>query len=378
MKKRLYLLMLIAAVSSLAACSSRNDGKVTKTGIAETETTGTVDTEETKKEQEKETDAESADKNQDMAETEHFELTQEGKEFLQSMCFYLPDFSGESDFTETFWFEFLFLSYTGCYEADDNDIETVKAERKDLGFTEDVNKVSLEKVKAYVLLALGVELPDYQPSFEEMNEGQTSFFFDDGYYYIGLSDFGETDFEFLSCTEKENGSILAEYAKLGFGETDWEQTGSVTFRLEKADNDNGFIIVNRATVYQTAGNVIDESADRYKMCTDLPAEEVEGFAARVRQFILASDWEGLSKVISYPVAVGAVTYQSREEFLEGDIQAVIDEDFIKAIEAESCRDLFCNWQGIMLGETGQIWIGDVYDETQTSHELKVTGINGQH
>lgn len=309
MKKRLYLLMLIAAVSSLAACSSRNDGKVTKTGIAETETTGTVDTEETKKEQEKET--ESAEKNQDIAETEHFELTQDGKEFLQSMCFYLPDFSGESDFTETFWFEFLFLSYTGCYEADDNDIETVKVERKDLGFTEDVNKVSLEQVKAYVLLTLGVELPDYQPSFEEMNEGQTSFFFDDGYYYIGLSDFGETDFEFLSCTEKEDGSILAEYAKMGFGETDWEQTGSVTFRLEKADNDNGFIIVNRATVYQTAGNVIDE-------------------------------------------------------------------DFIKAIEAESCRDLFCNWQGIMLGETGQIWIGDVYDETQTSHELKVTGINGQH
>ena len=37
--------------------------------------------------------------------------------------------------------------------------------------------------------------------------------------------------------------------------------------------------------------------------------------------------------------------------------------------------MFCNWQGIMLGETGQIWINEVLDEEYTSQGLMITAIN---
>lgn len=37
--------------------------------------------------------------------------------------------------------------------------------------------------------------------------------------------------------------------------------------------------------------------------------------------------------------------------------------------------MFCSWQGIMLGETGQIWIGEVLNEENASQGLMITAVN---
>ena len=45
------------------------------------------------------------------------------------------------------------------------------------------------------------------------------------------------------------------------------------------------------------------------------------------------------------------------------------------IAAESCREMFFNYQGIMMGETGQVWIASV-DNGAGEWELKVIALNG--
>ena len=44
------------------------------------------------------------------------------------------------------------------------------------------------------------------------------------------------------------------------------------------------------------------------------------------------------------------------EFLEasGSFDGSLDDAFFSALENEDCVEMFCNYQGIMLGETGQV------------------------
>lgn len=42
--------------------------------------------------------------------------------------------------------------------------------------------------------------------------------------------------------------------------------------------------------------------------------------------------------------------------------------------AEGCENMFCNYQGIMLGN-GQVWIGEVLDKNGENGKLKVIAVN---
>ena len=57
----------------------------------------------------------------------------------------------------------------------------------------------------------------------------------------------------------------------------------------------------------------------------------------------------------------------------GSAEAV--EGFADYIEKESCRKMFCNYQGIMMGETGQIWFSEVQNEAG-EWEMKIIALNG--
>lgn len=106
----------------------------------------------------------------------------------------------------------------------------------------------------------------------------------------------------------------------------------------------------------------------YTMVTDIPAEEVEAFAASVRQNILEGDWEEFAKKINYPV-----TIYDRQVGNEGGLvglmlRNVVKDDFVEEISQESCNQMFCNWQGICMAD-GRIWINDV------EGQLKIMAIN---
>lgn len=109
-------------------------------------------------------------------------------------------------------------------------------------------------------------------------------------------------------------------------------------------------------------------ADFYRVAADLPAHAVETFAQSVREAILAGDWKSLAQKTQFPALVSGKQVQSQEALIRLFQETPCSEDFLTAIRGESCRSMFCNWQGICLGD-GQVWIG------QTEDGLKVITIN---
>lgn len=116
------------------------------------------------------------------------------------------------------------------------------------------------------------------------------------------------------------------------------------------------------------------AGDYYKVCTSLPAQDVENYAGNIRSFILSHDWNSLAEELFYPITINGTTCSDSAAFLALDIDSHISPEFLNAIEAETCQQMFCNWQGISMGAEGQIWI-----EEKTGNDgnatLKVTALN---
>lgn len=170
-----------------------------------------------------------------------FELTDEGKEFLENMCQYLPDFSGEADLDEEYWKSFIFYGYTASAG------KTVSVYREDMGFEETQRKVSAEEVSQYAELALGRELPDIRPTLSDMTDSQTAMYYDEGYYYIGVSDFPAFQYVYESCEEHEDNGNPYALVTYNVNFEDQENVGTVTMRLSPADNENNFVITSKVT-----------------------------------------------------------------------------------------------------------------------------------
>lgn len=118
--------------------------------------------------------------------------------------------------------------------------------------------------------------------------------------------------------------------------------------------------------------------DYYRVATNISSAEVELYAAQVRQQFLIQDWSAISSEISYPITIADVTYENSEDFLNASnsFNSNLNENFLTAIENEDCVEMFCNYEGIMIGESGQIWIGEVLNADFSSQGLKITAING--
>ena len=114
-----------------------------------------------------------------------------------------------------------------------------------------------------------------------------------------------------------------------------------------------------------------ETEDYYMTSTGVTAEEQ--FAEEIKNDILKHDWDALSEKISYPIAINGTTVNNREDFLKLDIDGKLNQEFVEAIRAETCRKMFCNWQGVMMGD-GQIWFDNVYKGTGP-WKLSIIGIN---
>ncbi len=172
-------------------------------------------------------------------------LTDKGKAFLAQICNELNDFNSGQTMDDNFWHDFLFNSYTG---GTSENAVTEQVYREDLGFEETVVKVSVQEAQERVKLVFGIELPDYKPSFEDMEKVQTSFFYKDGNYYIGVSGLPDYQYTFSACVaDKENTSnTIVKYTIDFMGESN---VGTVTFRISPENNENGFIICSKTTEF---------------------------------------------------------------------------------------------------------------------------------
>lgn len=102
--------------------------------------------------------------------------------------------------------------------------------------------------------------------------------------------------------------------------------------------------------------------------------EVEKYAVEVRTNILESDWETLAEKLAYPITINGNMLLDSSDFLGINIDKILCQDFVDVIEAEDCRQMFCNWQGISMGDAGQVWIGCVVED-ESDVQLKVFAIN---
>ncbi len=103
----------------------------------------------------------------------------------------------------------------------------------------------MQEAEAYAKLVFGVDLPDIKPSFEDMEQGQTSFYYQNGYYYIGVSDYPDYQYTFADY-EEFGDSITVRYTIDFEGESN---VGTVCFGIVPKDNENGFIITSKSTEF---------------------------------------------------------------------------------------------------------------------------------
>lgn len=113
-------------------------------------------------------------------------------------------------------------------------------------------------------------------------------------------------------------------------------------------------------------------ARKYEMATTKSAWEVERFAKCVKRLILAGDFEGLAETMVFPIRIDGTVYIDKAAYMKAEFVKNPSPEFIEALQAESCEDLFCNSSGIMVGN-GLCWI---LEEGSESPGLKVYAING--
>lgn len=235
--KKLCLFISAAIALCLTACGTAGNNGTSENTISTSQMESAIN-ENQEESQPQTTDA--LETTDTFETTDAFELTDSGKAFLEQMCRELSDFDAQTTMDETFWKDFLFCSYTGISPEE---AEMTQIYREDLGFDETVVKVSQQEAQAHARLIFGIELPDIRPTFESMEEGQTSCYYEDGYYYIGVSDFPDYQYTFAE-SEKLSDSIIVKYSVDFEGESN---VGTVSFTISPEDNENGFIIRSKST-----------------------------------------------------------------------------------------------------------------------------------
>lgn len=226
---------------------SEQTGTEDKSNSTETKPATKEETSDTSKSETKETttQSEAVSQSQTQAENTSVTLTDKEKTFLAQICNELADFNSGTTMDEKFWRDFLFNSYTG---ASSENATTEQVYREDLGFEETVVKVSLQEAQERVKLVFGVDLPDLTPSFEDMEKGQTAFYYKDGYYYIGVSGLPDYQYTFSECVaDKENNTnTIVKYTIDFMGESN---VGTVTLSISPENNANGFVICSKKTEF---------------------------------------------------------------------------------------------------------------------------------
>ncbi|MCF0130535.1 MAG: hypothetical protein HUJ71_02345 [Pseudobutyrivibrio sp.] len=123
-----------------------------------------------------------------------------------------------------------------------------------------------------------------------------------------------------------------------------------------------------------ATETAENADDYYVVFTNRGKQEVESFAAGIKEDFTGKNWKSLSAKISYPITIAGNEYNNADEFLKEDWNSSIPQEFIDSIGKETCTDISCNSQGAMLCD-GCLWFSDVYtDDNFENQELRIISI----
>lgn len=127
---------------------------------------------------------------------------------------------------------------------------------------------------------------------------------------------------------------------------------------------------------QAENAVAEEDPDYYSPVTAMEKSEVERLAAAVREAYLAEDWAAIAGMIRYPINMYPdVKVNNAEEFLAYMDGKTVHESDRAVMEAESCRNMFFNGQGICFGD-GEIWMNDIHYMTDEPPVLEIVAVSG--
>lgn len=127
---------------------------------------------------------------------------------------------------------------------------------------------------------------------------------------------------------------------------------------------------------QAENAAAEEDPDYYSPVTAMEKSEVERLAAAVREAYLAEDWAAIAGMIRYPINMYPdVKVNNAEEFLAYMDGKTVHESDRTVMEAESCRNMFFNGQGICFGD-GEIWMNDIHYMTDEPPVLEIVAVSG--
>ena len=127
---------------------------------------------------------------------------------------------------------------------------------------------------------------------------------------------------------------------------------------------------------QAENAAAEEDPDYYSPVTAMEKSEVERLAAAVREAYLAEDWAAIAGMIRYPINMYPdVKVNNTEEFLAYMDGKTVHESDRAVMEAESCRNMFFNGQGICFGD-GEIWMNDIHYMTDEPPVLEIVAVSG--
>ena len=127
---------------------------------------------------------------------------------------------------------------------------------------------------------------------------------------------------------------------------------------------------------QAENAAAEEDPDYYSPVTAMEKSEVERLAAAVREAYLVEDWAAIAGMIRYPINMYPdVKVNNAEEFLAYMDGKTVHESDRAVMEAESCRNMFFNGQGICFGD-GEIWMNDIHYMTDEPPVLEIVAVSG--
>ena len=175
--------------------------------------------------------------------------------------------------------------------------------------------------------------------------------------------------------------LIPGCAAAGEGNREAEQAQSPNVQTEAAAHDDGTETVPAGieTENETETEMETETEEtgavdpsHYSDASSLPADEVEQYAGTVKRLILDGEWEAVADEMRYPAMVDGQTVDSREEFLGLGLESGLNPYFFVELEEETCHEMFCTYDGIMMGKTGRVWLL----QTPEDGALKIRSING--
>ena len=106
-----------------------------------------------------------------------------------------------------------------------------------------------------------------------------------------------------------------------------------------------------------------EEESKYAAFTDASNAEVEAYAQKVVDAVLAKDWDTVGDMISYPIGSEADNNlcNNKEEFVAYANNTGFDEEYFTSLSAWNVSDLWGNWQGACIND-GSIWFSGVDNE----------------